>query len=133
MAETFVWPEGAIYLWTGTATASAIPAYAEYVQGTFMRGWENYATLDGVWHNVQTGQRADITLGTLYTMDNEVIRAMEGTATAVHMELRQSSINGTAGYVLYSGRIDMMALAGREGDTFKFSLSYHANEWSAYG
>ncbi len=60
MAETFAWPEGTVYLWTGTATASAIVAYAERVYGTLVYGVDNFRTLDGTYHNLWTGQRADI-------------------------------------------------------------------------
>lgn len=132
MSETFAWPEGAIYLWTGTATARAIPAYAQQVQGTFTQGWDNFATLDGTWHNVLTGQRAEITIGALYTVDT-ALRALADAQTGVHLHLTHSALGASAGYLLYSGRFDRMTLAGREGEVFRFSLAYHANEWSAYG
>ena len=132
MGETFAWPEGTIYLWTGSATASAIPAYAQNVQGTFVQGWDNFATCDGNWHDVLTGVRADVTIGALYTVDNAV-KAMVASQTAIHMHIRHTALGASAGYLLYSGRADVVTLAGREGEVFQWSMSYHANVWSAYG
>lgn len=130
MSETFAWPEGAIYLWTGTA--SAIPAYVQQVQGTFTQGWDNFATLDGAWHNVLTGARAEITIGALYAVDT-ALRALAAAQTGIHLHLTQSALGASAGYLLYSGCIDRVTLAGREGEVYRFSVDYHANDWSAYG
>jgi hypothetical protein len=130
--EAIVWPEGAIYLYTGTATTSALIAYASDVNATLARGWNNYSTLDDVYHDVLTGRRADLTIGNLYTVGNSALRAFEAAHTAVHIHLYQSGVWGSAGYHLYSGRIDRVTLVGREGDVFRHQIAYHANEWSAY-
>ena len=83
--------------------------------------------------NVLTGERADITIGTMYTVDNSAIRTLAAAKTAVHMHLAQTALGASAGYLLYSGRIDQVSLAGREGQLYQFSMTYHANDWSAYG
>lgn len=133
MSESFAWPEGAIYLWTGTATASAIPTYAQSIQGSFERGWDNFATLSGGWRNTLTGERADVTIGTLYTVDNAALRAFDAAKADVHMHIRHDVQGASAGYLLYSGRIDRMSLGGRDDDIYQFTVDYHANVWSAYG
>jgi hypothetical protein len=133
MSETFSFHESMIYLWTGTATASAAPDYAKHVQGTFIYGWENFPTLDGVWHNVLTGQRADISIGTLYTVDNSALRTLADSQTGIHMHLAHTALGASAGYLLYSGRIDQVLLAGNDNQIYKYNVTYHANEWSAYG
>jgi hypothetical protein len=132
MSEAIAWPEGAIYLYTGTGPVSALVAYAGDVNMTLARTWDNFPTLDDVYHDVQTGRRADVLIGSLYTVKNSALVTLEAAATAVHIHLFQSGIWGSAGYHLYSGRIDSVSLVGREGDLFRFQVAYHANEWSGY-
>ena len=134
MGETFSWPEGAIYAWTGSATSSALLLYAEEIQGAFQRGWENYQTLDGVYHDRHTGQRVDVRVGTLYCRDNSALRAFfDTTAVTVHLHLKHSnSLSESAGYFLYTGVIDALTLDGRKDDLFRYAMSYHSNVWSAY-
>lgn len=132
MAETFAWPEGTMYLWTGSATASAVVAYAESVFGTLAYGVDNFRTLDGAYHNLWTGQRADLQVGTMYTTDVLALQRFAAAQTGVHIHLRHSGVQGSAGYFLYSGAINSVTLAGRDGDIFRFALSYQSNVWSAY-
>jgi len=132
MAETFAWPEGMIYLYTGAGGASALVGYAENVYGTMAYGVDNFRTFDGVYHNRWTGQRADIHIGALYTTDALPLTVMASAQTAVHVHLKHSGAVGSAGFHLYSGAIDSMAMWGREGDVVRYTLSYHANLWSAY-
>jgi len=132
MGESFTWSEGNIYLWTGSATASAVPAYAEDTQVTLGYGWDNWATVSGVWNDTLTGERADLTFGTLYTTDNSALMAFHAAKTAVHVHLRHDALNTSAGVYLYSGRIDEVMLAGRTNDIYRFRVTYHANVWSAY-
>jgi len=131
MTETFAWPEGAIYIWTGTA-GSALVAYAENIQATFARGWENYQTLTGTYGDRFTGQRVDVSIGALHHPDNAALRTLFDAQTAVHLHLRESSILGSAGHFLYSGRIDALSKAGANGGLFTVRLDYHSNVWSAY-
>lgn len=133
MSETFVWPEGSIHVWTGSATASAVIVYAQAIQGTFTRGWDNFPVLDGTWRDVLTGERADITFNMLYCTNNSAIRTFDAAKTGVHMHLRHTALDASAGVLLYSGRIDMLQLAGSERQSFQNGVTYHANVWSAYG
>lgn len=132
MAETFSWMEGQVYVWTGSATASAVVAYAQDMQGALVRGWDNRARADGSYSNALTGRRADITIHAMFTYDATLLRINE-SATAVHVHLKQSNALGSAGYFLYSGRIDRIDFQGSEGNPYVYGLAYHANVWSAYG
>ena len=132
MAETFAWPEGTMYLWTGSATASAVVAYAESVYGTLAYGVDNFRTLDGAYHNLWTGQRADVYIGALYTTDMLTLQRMADAQTGVHAHLKHSGYQGSAGYFLYSGAINSVSIMGREGDIIRVTFSYQANAWSAY-
>ena len=132
--EVVAWPEGSIYLYTGSVGAgtSALVAYAADVSLTLTRAWDNYPTLDDIYHDVQTGRRADLTIGALYTVGNSALNAFERAGSAVHVHLKHSGLGFSAGYQIYSGRIDRVALNGRAGDVFRYQITYHANEWSGY-
>ena len=134
MAETYVWPEGTIYLWTGSATSSAVVAYAMNVRATVMRGWDNYQTLDGAWHNRHTGLRADVSIGALLTRDNSALNAMfDTTAAPVHLHLMwDHGAGGSAGRIFYSGQLDTLNDNGSDGQSTMMDMMYHANAWTAY-
>jgi hypothetical protein len=133
MAETFAWPEGSCHFWTGTATASAVLAYAQQTNVMLVRGWYNTQTLDGTYHDKLTGQRANVTIGALWTPDQSALVRLYESATAVHVHFRHAlSGGGSAGHVLYSGRIDNLQLAGQDGGLYQMMMMYHANSWSAY-
>jgi hypothetical protein len=131
--EAYVWPEGTVYLWTGTATASAIAAYAQNTQANMVHGWINRPALGGTYHNVLTGLRADVSVGMLYTYDATILKMFHPSATAVHIKLLHSGVNGTAGHFFYSGVIDSISIAGTEQNPYQYTLAYHANIWSAFG
>lgn len=134
MPEAFVFPEGNVYLWTGVAAASARIGYAQNLQGAFVRGWANDPSLAGVYRDHLTGMRADVLLGQLYTPD-ATIQRLEASATAVHLKLVHilPGSLGSAGVELYSGRIDSLTYIGNENAPYSYTLSYHANQWSAFG
>lgn len=134
MAEVFAWGEGQIYLWTGTATASARIGYAQNVQAPLVRGWANDPSLAGSYRDHLTGLRADVLLGALYTPD-ATIQKIEASATAVHLKLLHALPDnmGSAGTILWSGRIDSLTYVGNENNLFQYTLAYHANRWSAFG
>lgn len=133
MAEGFAWPEGSISLWTGShlPSTSALIAYAQDINASFMRGWDNHVTMAGVYYDHQTGQVANVNIGAIYTYGMKLIGLIE-SATAVHMKLSHSSVNGMAGYYLYSGRVDNNSIAGSEGQVMTVRMAYHANVWSAF-
>lgn len=129
--EAFSWPEGQIAFWTGSATASAVVGYALNSDLTLARGWENRRNLSGGYYDLITGQRADLTIGAVYTSDATIVRMVE-SATAVHVRIAHyNPINGTGGYALYSGRVDALRFAGSEDAPYTWQLTYHANYWSA--
>lgn len=130
--ETFTWSEGLVYVWSATASSSAMIAYAQNSRVAIQRGWVNRATLDGNYWDHLTGQRVDVTIGALFSPDLTIQRLFN-SATALHLHLGHSSLVGSAGYLLYSGQIDSLELIGGDGQTFQFNMNYHANSWSAYG
>jgi hypothetical protein len=132
MAEAYTWPEGSVSLWTGSATASAVVAYAQNTDLMLARGWENRRTLSGNYYDIPVGYRADINIGAVFTSDGTLQRMFD-SATAVHMKFQHTNApNGSAGLMLYSGRIDALAYRGSENAPYTYTLTYHANQWSAY-
>lgn len=131
-AETYVWPEGSIYLWTGSATASAVPGYAQNIQLTVNFGWDNFWDITGVAHDTLTGKRAELSIGGLATYDTALTTMIEAR-TAIHMHISRVALTLSAGHFLYSGRVDTYMLAGREGDAYQYAINYHCNQWSGYG
>lgn len=132
MAEAYAWSEGSITFWTGSATASAVVAFAQTNDLTLARGWNNYQTLDGSYHDSITGQRADLNVGAVYTSDLTLARMVE-SGTALHVKLNHyNAVNGSAGFLLYSGRVDLLRYAGTDAAPYMYQLTYHANRWSAY-
>lgn len=131
-SEVYTWNEGQIYLWSGTATASALIAFAQNAQALLQYGWENHPSVAGVYAEHLTGQRADLTIQALYTYDAAAIKLIL-SATALHVKLDHSGINGSAGFLFYSGHVDTLAPGGSEGIPYSYTLAYHAFAWSAYG
>lgn len=135
MSEVYSWTEGSLYLYTGSATASAVVTYAENSHLTLMRGWDNRANLSGNYRDHLTGQRADLTIQTMLSNDWRAVLMYE-SATAVHLHIKQikpSYMTASAGVWLYSGRVDSLQFNGSRNQAYTFSLSYHCNAWSAYG
>lgn len=132
MPEAYVWPEGQIYIWTGTATASAVVSFAENSNLQVAYGWDNRPNLSGTYRDHLTGKRADLSIAALYTIDGTIQR-MADSATAVHIKLIHNTINGSAGFFLYSGRLDNIAYQGDNAAPYKYALQYHANVWSGFG
>lgn len=131
MPEAIGWPEGYVYLYSGSLAASALVALAENTQITFAYGWDNRPAAGGIYYDHLTGQRADVTIGATYMLDITTIKMMQ-SATALHMKFLHSGINGSAGHWLYSGRIDNYAINGRKGDVYKLSIKGHFNVWTAF-
>lgn len=132
MPEAYAFPEGQVHLWTGTATASAIVAFAQNTQAQIAYGWLEHQSVDGAYARHQTGQSVDVTFGALYTYDSTIVR-MVLSATAMHLHLIQSSVNGSAGLFCYSGHVSGLAFAGNDGQPYAYTLTYHGTEFSAYG
>lgn len=131
MPEAFSWMEGQLYIYTGNMATSAVVAYATDCALNLTHGNVNNQTLGGTYYDYQTGQRADVSFGQVMTWDG-TIRRLFDSATAVHMKFINSSINGTAGYMLYSGSIDNLSVNGAEKGVFSHKLAAHFNRWSAF-
>lgn len=133
MAEAYSWTEGTVHLWTGTTTPGTLVAYAENVNVRIARGWENIRMLGGNYVDRLTGLRVDVSVGLFYTNSSTLTRWFE-SATAIHAKFNHSAYpNGSAGFLLYSGRLDSIELVGSDSQIFKYTMAYHANAWSAYG
>jgi len=133
MPEAFAWPEGNVYIYTGNATpsTSAVFALARDTKLNIQRGWDNRAQAGGTYNNHITGQRADIVIGAVYTVDNTIAKIAE-SATAVHMKFIHTNAIGSGGYFLYSGRIASIQYAGNERNAFMYTLNAFCNAWSAF-
>lgn len=134
MPEAFIWREASISLWTGVASpsTSAVLAYAQNMQVGMTYGWLEHESVDGVYARHQTGQSIDVTFAALYTVDSTIVKMVQ-SATAVHLGIYQSGINGSAGINAYSGNISGLTLVGDEANPHVYTLTYHGNLWSAYG
>lgn len=133
MTEGFVWPEGVVAISTGVPFAtSALLAYAEQTTVAEKWGWVNTPAADQTYYDHQTGQRADVQLGCIYTTDKTWLRIAEAE-TAVHLKfVYNNSAISSGGIFLYSGRIDNMQIVGQAAQVYKLSMTYHANAWSAF-
>lgn len=133
MAEAYVWSEGLIALWTGSATASAVVAYAQNLQAQLNYGMQSDAAASGRYRIHSTGRRGDVMIGAVYTYDNRLQRMADSARTDVHVKLLHANLNGSAGLLLWSGAIDAFVPQGSEASPFTFQLTYHAHVWSAFG
>lgn len=132
MAEAYSWAEGQIAFWTGSAQASAVVAYAQNSDLSLAWGWINRQSLAGTYTDLFSGQRADLTVGAVYTSDSTLDR-MAASATAMHVRLSHyNPVNGSAGFILYSGRVDAIRYAGTEQAPYTYQVTFHANAWSAF-
>lgn len=131
LTEAYAWPEGNIALFTGNLAASAVVGYCKNVNAAMVRGWVNRQAMNGSYYDVFTGQRADISFGAVYSYGAAELKMLE-SATAIHMKFYQSSVNGSAGYMFYSGRFDNLTINGADNGIFEWTISYHANAWSAF-
>lgn len=130
--EAFAWPEGQCYFWTATATASAVPAYIQNTRLNFTKGFTNRVQGDGSYWDHLTGQRADVSIGALY-VTNDTLARWFTSGTALHARFNHSSVNGSAGFIFYSGRIDQISYDGTEASPYRYTVWLHFNAWSAYG
>lgn len=132
MAETFAWSDGDVIMWTGTASAVVV-GYVQQSNAQITKGWANVGpTIGGTYSDHLTGQRVNVSI-TMYYYPGNIPQKMFEAATAVHMELRQNNgIGGSAGHIMYSGRIDTLTPAGGERNVYTQAVTYHANTWSAY-
>jgi hypothetical protein len=130
--EAFSWIDATIYLSTGVAFAtSAVVGLCENSNVSTQWGYVNTPAADGTYYDHITGQRANVSLQQVYTVDRSLL-AIADSATALHLKLMQSGANGSAGMYLWSGRIDNVNYAGQKAGVFMLSCQMHYNNWSAF-
>lgn len=121
-----------MHLYTGTTGSSGTPiAYVQNVNLSLVIGWQPEPSVSGVYRDHNTGQQANLNAGICYTFDKTMQKIFQ-SATAVHGKFIHSSVNGTAGYVLMSGRMDSLSYQGSQGGAMMYSLAAHFNVWSAF-
>lgn len=131
MAEVFSWVEGQVYIWTGNSTVSAVNAYIQNTNCVEQYGWNNRRLVTGTYQDVLTGYRADVQIGAMFTPDATIQKFARATALT-HMHFRHSSLAGTAGYFLWSGRIDRIEHIGSEATPYVFNVAFHSNIVTGY-
>lgn len=133
MPEAFSWMEGSCWFYTGNASpsTSAVFAYAENTRTPVNRGWDNRPAANGTYYDHLTGQRCDVYINAVYTVDTTLAKIHE-SATAIHMKFLYSNGIGSAGYFFYSGRIDSLQFQGSEKNAFTYAFQAHFNAWSAF-
>lgn len=132
MSEVYVWPEGQVWLWTGSHTASGAPlAYATECSVQAAYPFQSEASLAGTYRPHRAGQRAEVTLGTLYAHDARVKTLFQATA-ATHCKVMQSGVAGSGGWLATSGRIVSLSEQGSEGRPFTYRVQYVAHEWTGW-
>lgn len=132
MSDPFVFQDGQVWLWTGTASGTHPIGFVRAARVTLERGWESRPALDGQYHTHATGQRADVRLALTLTPDSPLWR-LEAGATAVHAHIAHSGSGGSAGCWLWSGHLDRVRLTDRPGAEPGAALVAHFHQWSAYG
>jgi hypothetical protein len=130
-SQAYSWMEGQLVFFTGIGAASAVVAYAQNNSLNIQYGWVNREQMSGGYYDVLTGQRADLNVGAVMCFDGAIRRLFEAK-TAVHMKFINSSVAGTAGYNLYSGRIDTLNFNGTENAPYTFTLAAHFNSFSGF-
>ena len=132
MAEVFAFSEGALFLWTGSLTASgSVPlAFVQSVALSEQVSNTPYKTNDGLFHNIETECRYLLAIGQGYAPP--AIRGfyrpyISGTASGipVHYALEHSANGVWEKYIGYSAYIDNLAINGSEGQLMSFSLQAH--------
>lgn len=127
-----MWPEGALYIWTGHHTASGqAVAYCQNINVSKQYGVAWQVSLSGTYKRHTTGQQMDVSVNAAYT-HNSVLRTLAEAQTAVHFKFLFTGIHGSAGEFGYSGSIDNLTLQGAEGGAFVYSLRAQSHEWSAF-
>lgn len=132
MTQAFTFRNGQLHIWTGSHTASGSAlGYVEGVNLALNWGWQNDPSLSGTYRDHASGLRADLGFSKVHIFDPR-LHILANLATAVHAKLTQSHILGSAGIVLYSGRIDQLAFRETPGQADTLSLASHFNIWSAF-
>lgn len=135
--EVYAFAEGKLYLYasaSGTTSGSGI-AFARDATLNLAYGWDENLAYGGTWTRALTARRADLSISHLLA-DQSTFNIANGTACVnAKFEglITAGSLSKSAQWTLYSGVIDAFSVAQVDGELFKCSISFHANEWTAIG
>lgn len=132
MSEIFAAPECTLHLWTGSHTASGgAMVYAENVSVSLTMEYDTTPSLSGTYRDHAIGKRAEISIGRAYNL-SAIYDKWLTSATAVHFKATMNHYGGSAGVILYSGRLDNVTLAGSMNGVMSQQIQGHANIWTGF-
>lgn len=133
MTEAFSHREGALYMWTGSAAASGSPVgFVNNVSVSFQYSWQNQLSIGTARYEWLNDARADVMIGTLWTNTSRVYELAHQTGQVVHIKLEASGVNGSGGWLVYSGQIDSVQVLSQQGGVDMLSMMGHGFEWTGY-
>lgn len=135
MPEIYTWNEGRVFVWSGSATASAAIAYMENMQAMGNYGWKMRQSVEGVYDGHLTGLIMNVSFQYLYGADATLMQMVQSaTGGGLHFKIDHSAVvNGSAGLYIWSSYIDSFALVGNTMNPYSWSINLHSHSWSAYG
>jgi hypothetical protein len=141
MPEVFSFPEGKLYLWqsytgvtaSGNVTSGSAIAFAQDSTLSFAYGWADFPNADGSYMRGYTAQQVSLSVAHLLGDMATYNLANSRSAINARFEAINPGTSATAQWTLYSGVIDTLNVVQSDNATFKASLTYHANAWSATG
>jgi ABC-type Na+ transport system ATPase subunit NatA len=132
--EVFAWPELALYVWTGNA--SAIMAYAESVELSVSRALTKFLyPTTGVGYAgrsqyVETNKTVAMTIGTLYAGAGLYGMLASGANISATVSLSTLADGSTSVFTLWSAQMPDFSLQGGEGAVFKQKVKIIAPDCS---
>lgn len=133
MGEAFSHNEGALYLWTGSAAASGSPVgFVQNANVSLQYSWQNQLSIGTARYEWLNDRRADVMFGALWTNNSTVHEIAQATGNVVHMKLEASGVNGSGGWIVYSGQIDSVQVLSQRGGVDSLNVMAHGFEWTGY-
>lgn len=133
MSEAFSHREGALYLWTGVATASGSPiAFVNNVNLSFQYTWQNQLSIGTGRYEWVNDRRVDVMFGTLWAKGDTIQQIADATGSVVHMKVEASGVNGSGGWIVYSGQIDSVQVMSQRAGVDSMNVMAHGFAWTGY-
>ena len=141
MAEVYSFPEGRLYLWqaytgvtaSANATSGSSIAFAQDSTLAFAYGWADFPNADGSYVRGYTAQHVSLSIAHLFGDMATFNLANSRSALNARFESYNSGVSASAQFTLYSGVVDTFNVVQSDNASFKASLTFHANTWSALG
>jgi hypothetical protein len=141
MAEVFSFPEGRLYLWqaytgvtaSANATSGTAIAFAQDSTLAFAYGWSDFPNADGSYVRGYTEQHVSLSISHLFGDMATFKLANSRSALNARFEAYNSGMSASAQWTLYSGVVDTFNVVQSDNASFKASMTFHANIWSAVG